>query len=320
MTKYKIKISECFGVSPLKKTIKEAKLAILGDKKTPPSKADLTTLKQYKPKLSINLWAGKKPFYRKVVITNLYNYRQPDLLKGWSVKVTNVEDFRGKSLTYDSHNGTDFSLPPGYSVVAPASGKILRISNEYNRGGLKIFIDHGNGIVTTHNHLSRALVKTNDIVKRGQEIGVSGYSGVDAVLAFPFSPPHVHMNVWLNGKYIDPFAKNNSISLWKSYNNPLPAKDSDLNECDFIESKFTKEAFRYALSGLTDDYTEEEILSKKTFEEKSMALMFYMNYYPWRFKYRPNLYEKEFERIAILDLPFSYKDFDGCLFYDELNS
>jgi murein DD-endopeptidase MepM/ murein hydrolase activator NlpD len=27
-----------------------------------------------------------------------------------------------------------------------------------NRGGLKVFIDHGRGVVTTSNHLGRALV------------------------------------------------------------------------------------------------------------------------------------------------------------------
>jgi len=318
MSKYKITISECFGLKPIRKTLKASKLAIFGDKFTPKTKADLTTIKQYKPKISIKLWRGILPLERTIIITNLYNYKQPNITDGWSVRVTNVEDFRGKSLTYDSHNGTDFSLPPGYSVVAPAPGKVLRISNEFNRGGLKIFIDHGDGIITTLNHLSRVLVKLNDVVKRGQEIAVSGYSGIDSLLAFPFSPPHVHFNVWLNGKYIDPFARNNDISIWRNYNDPLPAKEKDLNDDNFTETEFNKEGFKEALKNIIDDNIEEDILSKKTFQEKCVSMIFYMNYYPWLFKNRPNLYLKEYLRKPILDLPFSYKDFDRVVFYDDI--
>lgn len=318
MSKYKVSISECLGLKPFRKTLKASKLAIFGDKYTPKTKADLTSLKQYKPKVSISLWKGKLPLKRTIIITNLYNYKQPNLKEGWSVRVTNVEDFRGKKLTYDSHNGTDFALPPGYSVTAPAPGKVLRISNEFNRGGLKIFIDHGQGIITTLNHLSKVLVKVNDIVKRGQEIAISGYSGIDAILAFPFSAPHVHFNVWLNGEYIDPFAKDNEISIWRNYNNPIPTKENDLNDDKYIKTEFDKSAFKEALNNIIDDNIEEDILSKKTFEEKCMSMIFYMNYYPWLFKNRVNLYTKKYEKISILDLPFSYKDFDKAVFYDDI--
>ncbi|GIW21599.1 MAG: hypothetical protein KatS3mg068_0606 [Candidatus Sericytochromatia bacterium] len=49
-----------------------------------------------------------------------------------------------------------------------------------------------------------------------------------------------------------------------------------------------------------------------------MSIIFYMNYYPWLFKERLNLYNKKYERIPLLDLPFSYKDFDKVVFYDEI--
>jgi hypothetical protein len=52
-----------------------------------------------------------------------------------------VRDFRGGTLTYDSHNGTDFAVPPGTIVVAAAPGRVLRASSEFNRGGLKVFVD-----------------------------------------------------------------------------------------------------------------------------------------------------------------------------------
>ncbi len=76
---------------------------------------------------------------------NLFNRTPTPLEDGWSVRKTQVTDFRGGTLTYDSHNGTDFAVPVGTVVVAPAPGKVLRISSEFNRGGLKVFLDHGRG-------------------------------------------------------------------------------------------------------------------------------------------------------------------------------
>src|SRR6185369_4667667 len=139
----------------------------------------------------------------------------------------------GGTLTYDSHNGTDFVLPVGTVIVAPAPGKVLRVSSEFNRGGLKVFIDHGRGLATTSNHLARALVREGQTVRRGEPIALSGYSGIDSLIAFPFSAPHLHFNVWLDGAYVDPFAVEETPTpppqapalpgetpLWKDGNDP----------------------------------------------------------------------------------------------------
>lgn len=316
MSREKISFTECFGLKPFSKTLKEAKIAILGENGTPRTKADLTTIRQYKPKISIGLWLGKTPKKNKVTITNLYNYHQPSLIDGWSVKVTKVEDFRGRKLTYDSHNGTDFSIPLGSKVVAPAPARVLRISSEFNRGGLKIFLDHGDGLITTLGHLARSFVKTGDVVHRGQVIALSGYSGIDALLAFPFSAPHVHVNTWLNGFYVDPFSKDGSVSLWRNKNLPTPANEKDLEDSMFNKTIFSIEKFEQVINEIENPKIKAEILEGNTFDEKAMNLIFYMNYYPWRFKNRPSLYETEFPRKSILDLPFSYKDFNGIIFAD----
>ena len=53
---------------------------------------------------------------------------------------------------------------------------------------------------------ARALVRPGDRVGRGETIAISGYSGLDGVVTFPWGTPHVHFNVWLDGLYVDPFA------------------------------------------------------------------------------------------------------------------
>ena len=76
-----------------------------------------------------------------------------------------MEDFRGHELTYDSHNGTDFAVPVGTRVTAAADGEVIRVSNEFHRGGLKLFIDHGCGVVTSYNHLATVEVAAGDSIE-----------------------------------------------------------------------------------------------------------------------------------------------------------
>ena len=109
------------------------------------------------------------------------------------MRVTQVRDFRGGTLTYDSHNGTDFAVPVGTEVLAAAPGRVFRVSNEFHRGGLKVFIDHGAGLITTSNHLARSLVRPGDVVRvglKGQETPAGFYVPEDAI-QFDGSAHHV---------------------------------------------------------------------------------------------------------------------------------
>ena len=42
------------------------------------------------------------------------------------------------------------------------------------------------------------------LLVRGQPVARSGYSGIDAVITFPWGTPHIHFNVWLHGRPVDP--------------------------------------------------------------------------------------------------------------------
>ena len=48
--------------------------------------------------------------------------------------------------------GADFAVPPGTVVVAAAAGRVLRVSSEFHRGGLKVFVDHGRGLLAHFPH------------------------------------------------------------------------------------------------------------------------------------------------------------------------
>jgi murein DD-endopeptidase len=319
MKKQRIRfLGDTLGLAPLPLRLKQALVTIRGEADVPSSRWGLSSLSQLYPKVSLKLWRGKSFVEKKVIISNLFNHTQTDIEAGWSVRKTQTLDFRGRGLTYDSHNGTDFAIPIGTTVCTAAAGKVVQVVSEFNRGGLKIFIDHGEGLMTCYAHLAKSLVQVGDRLHRGQAIAISGYSGLDGAVTFPFGIPHVHFNVWLNGLPIDPFAHAEQISLW--LNGELPSAASDC-AADFTASEYNADFVKTALENCKTHTVKERILKLETLEEQAVQLIIEMNYYPTRFTKNISVYRTSYARKPILDLPFSGDDFNGVVFLDDvLNS
>jgi murein DD-endopeptidase MepM/ murein hydrolase activator NlpD len=94
------------------------------------------------------------------------------------------------------HEGIDLAAPYGAPVVAPAAGRVMRISHQTGYG-LVLEIEHGNGIETKYAHLSKVVVQEGQQVVRGQPIAAVGNSGLS-------TGPHLHYEVHVNGKVVDP--------------------------------------------------------------------------------------------------------------------
>lgn len=94
------------------------------------------------------------------------------------------------------HEGLDILTDIGSPVFAPGNGKIIYVGP---RGGygLTLEIDHGFGYKTVFAHLSKAMVKEGQNVKRGDRIALTGNSGLS-------TGPHLHYEVHLNGIPQDP--------------------------------------------------------------------------------------------------------------------
>ena len=75
------------------------------------------------------------------------------------------------------HHGVDIKAYHGDSIRCAFSGKVRVVKYDPNGYGNVIVIRHSNGLETVYGHLSKQLVKTNQIVKVGDVIGLAGNTG-----------------------------------------------------------------------------------------------------------------------------------------------
>jgi len=94
------------------------------------------------------------------------------------------------------HEGIDVTAPMGAEIEAPASGIVTDVKWEEGYGNM-VTLDHGYGLVTRYAHCSKILVARGQRVKRGQKIALVGSTGLS-------TGPHLHYEVWVNGKPVNP--------------------------------------------------------------------------------------------------------------------
>lgn len=94
------------------------------------------------------------------------------------------------------HAGVDFDGPRGADILAVASGVVTWSGKRPGYGNV-VDVDHGNGYMTRYAHNDKNLVKVGDVVEGGQLIAKMGATG-------RATGSHVHMEVWYQGKPINP--------------------------------------------------------------------------------------------------------------------
>ncbi|MDQ4489996.1 M23 family metallopeptidase [Sinomonas sp. ASV486] len=95
------------------------------------------------------------------------------------------------------HWGQDFAAGCGTPVYAADAGVVRAAGWHPWGGGNRVEIDHGNGLVTTYNHMLGAAVKVGESVEVGQVVGLVGSTGSSTGC-------HLHFETIKDGKYIDP--------------------------------------------------------------------------------------------------------------------
>jgi murein DD-endopeptidase MepM/ murein hydrolase activator NlpD len=117
------------------------------------------------------------------------------IVKGWmsSKYGMRTDPFHGKQRW---HAGVDFAGRQGAEVIAVASG-VVTWSGDRSGYGKMVEINHSDGFVTRYAHNEKNIAKLGAIVKKGELIATMGSSGRS-------TGPHVHFEVYKNGRTVDP--------------------------------------------------------------------------------------------------------------------
>lgn len=111
---------------------------------------------------------------------------------GWGFRIHPIYKIR------KFHNGMDFTAPIGTEVYATADGAIERIQRSRRGYGNVLVVNHGYGYKTLYAHLTGFNnARVGKKVKRGDIIAFVGSTGLSTA-------PHLHYEVHLNGKKINP--------------------------------------------------------------------------------------------------------------------
>jgi murein DD-endopeptidase MepM/ murein hydrolase activator NlpD len=95
------------------------------------------------------------------------------------------------------HAGMDFTAPLGTDVYVTGNGVVEAVMPSLRGLGNHIIINHGYGITSIYAHLDRFNVRKGQKVQRGDVIGFVGNTGMSLA-------PHLHYEIKLNGKNVDP--------------------------------------------------------------------------------------------------------------------
>ncbi len=96
------------------------------------------------------------------------------------------------------HAGVDFGAATGTPVHTTLPGTVTRAGYK-GPYGLMVEIDHGNGFRTRYGHLARSRVRRGQQVEFQQHIADAGSSGRS-------TGPHLHYEIWYDGKVRNPLA------------------------------------------------------------------------------------------------------------------
>jgi murein DD-endopeptidase MepM/ murein hydrolase activator NlpD len=141
----------------------------------------------------------------------------------------------------DRATGTMRPLTVNTPVLSVADGIVIRSDTGYKRmdqaeweietrlaqtypptyvvrsfGGRQVWIDHGNGIITAYNHLSRIKdgLKLGSNVKKGEKIGYAGNSGLSGEAKGTDEGIHLHFEIWIDGQFFGYGMKLNDIKRY----------------------------------------------------------------------------------------------------------
>lgn len=159
------------------------------------------------------------------------------------------------------HIGIDLKASSGSDILAPLSGEVVEIGENWPCGGT-IIIKHNNGFRSGFCHVKQILVSEGDTVTKGQVIGLTG-GGANDPMRGRSTGPHLHYTLYKDGKLVNP----------EDYLGGQPVYDNTDNESNDNESNDNEEFnLRDKAEKILDEVKKKLDLSNMSVEEKKKIL------------------------------------------------
>lgn len=121
-----------------------------------------------------------------------------------------------------NHNGNDMGMPEGTPLFSIKDG-IVKNVYEDNKGGKQVVIFYPDGTRAGYAHLSQFNVKIGDQVRMGQQIGLSGNTGIS-------TGPHLHFTYgYHDGKKTTKLIDPNTVFNFNEYTRDKKPKNTEVN-------------------------------------------------------------------------------------------
>ncbi|MBQ4109519.1 MAG: M23 family metallopeptidase [Clostridia bacterium] len=135
---------------------------------------------------------------KNVVKSHIFLPPTADFVNPLSGAVTSPFGERTDPVTGESgfHSGIDIDAPENSSVIASASGEVIEVGEDEQRGKY-IIIKVNNEITTMYQHLNDIYKIKGDKVNQGDEIAISGNTGKT-------TSPHLHFEILVNNEPKNP--------------------------------------------------------------------------------------------------------------------
>ncbi|HEX5042936.1 MAG TPA: M23 family metallopeptidase [Candidatus Polarisedimenticolaceae bacterium] len=104
--------------------------------------------------------------------------------------------YQGRSVDFQVHLGVDMADTQNVAVPSANDGVVV-LARYLGIYGNTVVVDHGYGLMTLYGHLSSIGVKEGEQVKRAQELGRSGATGLAG-------GDHLHYSVLVDGTFVIP--------------------------------------------------------------------------------------------------------------------
>ncbi len=109
----------------------------------------------------------------------------------------------GNQIDKQVHQGVDLASLANSKVQAANNGRVI-FAERLGIYGNTVVLDHGQGLASAYSHLSQISVEPGQEVIKGQEIGLTGQTGLAG-------GDHLHFGVMVGGQFVDP------IEWWDSH-------------------------------------------------------------------------------------------------------